>query len=286
MNERSADLHLHTTASDGTQTILELVERAAACGLSTIAITDHDTISSELVDRVTEIQGVEVITGVEIKVDYAGVRGELLGYFIDPQAPSLRDLFSFMYRAREERMRRMIERCAEHLKTDITFDEVRALAAGSVGRPHLAQVLVDKGFAPSLGAAFRRYIKTGKPCYVPLARPDSCDATRVIHAAGGVAVIPHPCLMPIEDWGAFLETAHAEGIDGIEVFYPYDRANGELSIDPEELRAMSEKYGFLFTGGSDDHGPNSVKETLGVIRLPYHHVSALKQACEAVRRDT
>ena len=285
MTDRTADLHLHTTASDGTQTILELVERAGACGLSTIAITDHDTISSELVGRVTEIHGIEVITGVEIKVDYAGVRGELLGYFIDPQAPSLRALFSFMHRAREERMRRMIERCAEHLKTDITFDEVRAMASGSVGRPHLAQVLVDKGFAPSLGAAFRQYIKTGKPCYVPLARPDYCDATRAIHTAGGVAAIPHPCLLPIEDWGTFLETARSEGIDGIEVFYPYDRANGDLSIDPEELRVMSEKYGFLSTGGSDDHGPNSVKETLGVVRLPYHYVSALKQACESVRSD-
>lgn len=285
MNERTADLHLHTNASDGTQSISELVERAAACGLSTIAITDHDTISSDLVERVTEIRGIEVITGVEIKVDYAGVRGELLGYFVEPQTPALRTLFSFMHRAREERMQRMIERCAEYLKTDITFDEVRALATGSVGRPHLAQVLVEKGLVPSLGAAFRRYIKTGKPCYVPLARPDYCDAMHAIHAARGVAVIPHPCLMPIEDWGAFLEKTRSEGLDGVEVFYPYDRVNGDLSIDPEKLRAMSEKYGFLLTGGSDDHGPNSVKETLGVVKLPYHYVSALKQVCGLIQSD-
>lgn len=285
MNEHTADLHLHTTASDGTQSIFELVERAVTCGLSAIAITDHDTISSDLVERVTEIRGIEVITGVEIKVDYTGVSGELLGYFVEPQAPSLRTLFSFMHRAREERMQRMIERCVEHLKIDITFEEVHALAKGSVGRPHLARILVAKGLAPSLGSAFRQYIKAGKPCYVPLVRPDYRDATHAIHAAGGVAVIPHPCLMPIEDWGAFLEKTRSEGIDGIEVFYPYDRTTGDLSIGPEKLRAMSEKYGFLLTGGSDDHGPNSVKETLGVIKLPYHYVAALKQVCGLIRSD-
>jgi predicted metal-dependent phosphoesterase TrpH len=285
MSERTADLHLHTTASDGTQEISELVKRAAACGLSAIAITDHDTISPALTERVTEIQGIEVITGVEIKVDYDGLRGELLGYFIDPQAASLQALFSSLQRARQERMQRMVKRCIEYLKIDITFEEVRALTTGSVGRPHLAQILVEKGLASSLNEAFQQHLKTGKPCYVSLEKPSYREAVHAISDAGGVAVIPHPCLMEVEDWGRFLQMVHAANIAGIEAFYPYESANGNLSIDPDELRELAEKYGFLLTGGSDDHGPSSVKETLGAIQLPYHYVEALKQVCGLISRD-
>jgi hypothetical protein len=279
MTDRYADLHLHTTASDGTQSIQRLTERVALCGISTIAITDHDTISSELSKRMTEIGDVEVITGVEIKVDYDGIRGEVLGYFVDPNATSLRDLFAFMQRAREVRMQRMIERCADQIGVAITLDEVRALTTGSVGRPHLARILVGKGVVPSMSEAFRRYIKQGRPCYVPLEKPDFREAAHAIHAAGGVTAIPHPCLMEIEDWHRFLGMVHAEGIDGIEVFYPYERSNGVLTIDPAVLQEMVAKHGFLLTGGSDDHGPDSVKESLGTVRLPYCYVEALKRAC-------
>jgi len=115
MSEGYADLHLHTTASDGTQGILQLVKRAAAYGLSAIAITDHDTISQELTERVIKINGLEVITGVEIKVDFNGIRGELLGYFVDPACPSLHEIFLFMKRSREERMAKMVKRCADQL---------------------------------------------------------------------------------------------------------------------------------------------------------------------------
>ncbi len=145
-----ADLHLHTTASDGTQSIPELAKRAAASGLCSIAITDHDTISCDLTQRVTRIGGLEVITGVEIKVDFDGIPGELLGYFIDPRAQAMTDLFSFMKEERERRMAEMVERCQELLDLDISVAEVRALAGGSIGRPHLAQILVEKGTAVSM----------------------------------------------------------------------------------------------------------------------------------------
>ena len=116
MRSRYADLHLHTTASDGTQDIATLIARAKARGLSTIAITDHDTISEDLTERVTEISGMEVISGVELKVDYDGVPGELLGYFIDPLSAPMRELFDFMRDARERRMEEMVKRCRERAK--------------------------------------------------------------------------------------------------------------------------------------------------------------------------
>jgi hypothetical protein len=274
-----ADLHLHTTASDGTQSIPELAKRAAASGLCSIAITDHDTISCDLTQRVTRIGGLEVITGVEIKVDFDGIPGELLGYFIDPRAQAMTDLFSFMKEERERRMAEMVERCQELLDLDISVAEVRALAGGSIGRPHLAQILVEKGTAVSMRDAFDRFIARGQPCYVSLARLGFREAARAVHGAGGVASLPHPCFMDVPDWERFLTRIHAEGVDGIEVFYPYRSAAGTLHISPEMLMSLAKEKGFLLTGGSDDHGPHSVKETLGSVRVAYEHVVAMKRVC-------
>ncbi len=282
MTSGYADLHLHTTASDGTQEIPQLVSRAVACGLSAIAITDHDIISPALTERVTRIGKLEVITGVELKVDFDGIPGELLGYFVDPDALSLKDLFSFMKEAREIRMENMVIRCRDHLQLDIAISEVRALAKGSIGRPHLAKILVDKGAVRTMADAFVQLIGNGRPCYVPLERPGFRAAAHAVHAAGGATSLPHPCFMDVPDWDAFLTTIHAEGVDGIEVFYPYRNGMEGLSISPALLQTMAERHKFLLTGGSDDHGPSSVKDALGSIRIAYEHVEALKQLCGLV----
>jgi len=283
MNKGYADLHLHTTASDGTQEIAELVKRAASYGLSAIAITDHDTIAPLLTSPVTIIGGLEVITGVELKVDYDGIPGELLGYFINPKIPPIKRLFLLMEQAREKRMRKIIDRCHAYLGVDITFEEVRGLAKGSIGRPHLAQLLVDRHLASSLRDAFNQFIADGKPCYVRLDRPGYHEAAEAIHAAGGVTSIPHPCFMSVQNWEQFLVEVHGQGVDGIEVFYPYSNTTGKLQASPDTLMSLAKKQGFLLTGGSDDHGPDSVKETLGVIKLPYHYVSAIKDARPSAR---
>jgi len=279
MRECYADLHLHTTASDGTQGIHELITRAGTFGLSIIAITDHDTIADVLTDRVARINGIEVITGVEIKVDFDGVPGELLGYFVAPATPSLQELFLFMRHSRVERMAQMVERCRQHMGLEISPTEVSALATGSIGRPHLARLLVEKGVVPSLREAFNRLIGKGSPCYIPLARPDFREAIQAVHTAGGVVSIAHPCLMDIEDWERFLSTMRSEGVDGIEVFYPYELAHGGLALSPSGLTTLAKKHNFLLTGGSDDHGPASSKETLGALRIPCHYVEAIRRAC-------
>ncbi len=279
MIARYADLHLHTTASDGMQDIPTLISRAKARGLSTIAITDHDTISKDLTERVTEISGMEVITGVELKVDYDGVFGELLGYFIDPLSAPMRELFAFMRDARERRMEEMVKRCRERVGIDVSFEEVRSLAVGSIGRPHLAKILVEKGAVKTMREAFDRLIGSDGECYVRLARPEFRDATDAIHAARGVTSVPHPCFIAIDDWDAFSEKLLAAGVDGIESFYPYASGGSGLHIAPEDVRKIAIQKGFLLTGGSDDHGPNSVKDTLGAIHLPYRYVEMLKERC-------
>ncbi len=162
---------------------------------------------------------------------------------------------------------------------DIKIGEVHAIASGSIGRPHLAQLLVKRGAVPSLKEAFDRLIARGKPCYIPLERLGFRDVARAVHAAGGVTSIPHPCFMEVENWEEFLIAVHVEGVDGVEIFYPYRNAADKLKTSPQILASLAKKHGFLLTGGSDDHGPSSVKEALGEVRVPYRYVKALKRAC-------
>lgn len=279
MNEKFADLHLHTTASDGTQDIPTLCQRAEAVGLSTIAITDHDTISDELTKRVVQIGNMELITGVELKVDYDKVPGELLGYFIDPLSEPIRKIFTFMRSTRQQRMQEMVKRCREKAGINVSMDEVGKLAAGSIGRPHLAKILVEKGAVRTMAEAFNKLIGAGSLCYVRLERPTFRQAVQAIHAAKGVASVPHPCFIAINDWDKFSDKLLAAGVDGIESFYPYNENKSRLHIDPETVRKLAQRKGFLLTGGSDDHGPKSVKETLGKIHLPYRYVEAMKKRC-------
>ncbi len=272
-----ADLHLHTTASDGIQTLAEMTVRARAAGLSCIAITDHDTISPELGGRVQTMRGVEVITGVELKADFDGVTGELLGYFVNPSATRLRDLLDWMDEARRRRMERMLEKCRE-AGLDVDMEHVRRQAAGNLGRPHLARALVERGAVRASDEAFEQLIGRGKPCFVSLEKASLREAVDALHDAGAAVSVAHPCLMRVADWDAFLDTLVAVGVDALETVYAYRTSPGrDLSITPELLAAKAAGRNFLVTGGSDDHGFDSTKTMLGQIRLPYEHVVALKR---------
>jgi len=285
-----ADLHLHTIASDGTRTIDEVAQAAKACALRSIAITDHDVVAAELTDRVSERHGLELITGVEIKAlldtPTGRVAGEILGYFVDPTAGKLREMLDALETSRISRMKKMVDLCREHAGADITFEEVRAVAKGNIGRPHLARVLIDKGVVGSFEEAFNDLLTKGKACYWPIDKPGHLDVIEAVHDAGGVTSLAHPCLMKVEDWDPLLEQLKGDGLDAIEVFYPYGAANGAargLSMDPPLMKMKAADLGFLLTGGSDDHGRDSTKESLGTIRVPYEHVEALKTRVENLR---
>lgn len=275
MAERVCDLHLHTKWSDGTLSVADTARRARAAGFSTIAITDHDTVGPELRRPLGEIAGIQVICGVEIKATVLGERGEILGYFIQPGHTALGELFSWMAQARVDRMRRMVERCREVLGIRLTYEEVAARAGGSVGRPHLAAELVRHGVARDYQDAFDRFLGQGGECYVPLPRAESARVIEAIRAAGGVAALAHPALLPLSDFEAALLRLREEGLAALEVDYPYDPARNSLSITVEELRALAEKLDLVPTGGSDDHGPGSVRESLGLVRVPYEVVERL-----------
>mgnify|MGYP001148716361 CR=1 FL=1 len=280
--ENWADLHVHTRWSDGTQTLEELLLRAREVGLRAVAVTDHDLVSPDLSGPVDVRGGIEVITGVEIKAEILGEPGEILGYFVEPGHPALRRLFSWMAQARQERMRTMVGRCGEVLGIPISYEEVRAKAGGSVGRPHLAQVLVERGVVASLEEAFARYLGDGGICYVPLPRPTSAQVIEAIRAAGGLAALAHPGFQGFSHWRAVLQSLKDQGLRGVELFYPYNtgcHCDGRpLNPGLGELPGLVAELGLIPTGGSDDHGPGSVKESLGSVLLPYRVVEELREA--------
>lgn len=243
------DLHIHTTASDGTDSPEAVVALAAEKGFSIIAITDHDTMRGvpEAV-AAGEKYGVRVIGGVEIS---AGGQTEVhvLGYGIR-DAERLEQTLSLMRDKRAERMAAMVEKLRA-LGVDVTLDEVMALSDGSVGRSHLARVLIDKGVVRDVREAFARYLSPGKPAYVEREKLSVQQAVRLIADCGGLPVIAHPGQNHGESyWGR--ERFHAlkaYGLRGIEV---YHMAHGAAQAAACERIARAENL--LVTGGSDYHG--------------------------------
>ncbi|MEW6216108.1 MAG: PHP domain-containing protein [Candidatus Bipolaricaulota bacterium] len=270
--QRWADLHLHTRWSDGTLDLDEMVRRASGVGLSAIAITDHDTIGPELCAPVACFDGMEVICGVEVKADVAGQRGEILGYFLTPRHPALMELFTWMAHERRKRMGAMVMRCQEVAEAEFSLEDVISGAAGSVGRPHLAALLIQHGLAVDYEDAFRRFLAQGAPCYVPLPRPTSRQVIAAIRAAGGVASLAHPCFLSVFDWRSTLTSLIREGLSAVEVHYPYETSRQPLQVDPEAVANLAQNMDLIPTGGSDDHGPGSVKDAIGAMRVPYSPV--------------
>ncbi|MCX8118013.1 MAG: PHP domain-containing protein [Desulfobacterota bacterium] len=273
------DLHLHTTASDGVKTPSELVCYSKSKGLRAISITDHDTIDG-LEEGLAEGARIdfEVIPGVEISVEHSPGSMHLLGYYIDIDYPPLTAKLAYLQKARAERNPKMIERL-NRLGIRITYEEViKASGGGQVGRPHFAQVLLEKGYVKSFQEAFDRFLKKGAPAYVDKERFTPPEAIRFIIEAKGVAVLAHPNTLGLnghaELEGLILNLVRA-GLKGIEVYYP--------EHSPEEIlryKGLAEKYGLVMTGGTDYHGIDREGLDVGVgkgeMRLPYAMVEALR----------
>lgn len=273
------DLHLHTTASDGVKTPSEMVRYAKYKGLQAIAITDHDTIGG-LEEGLEEGEriGFEVISGIEISAEHSPGSMHLLGYFIDIRDSLLNERLKYLQKAREERNPRMVEKLNQ-LGVHITYEEVlKASGGGQVGRPHFAQVLVEKKYVKNFQEAFDRYLKKGAPAYVDKLRFTPAEAIRFIQEARGVAVLGHPNTLGLNGYGE-LERLITDlikvGLKGIEVFYPEHSA-----LEITQYKGLAEKYGLVTTGGTDYHGIEKEGLDVGVgkgdMKLPYSIVERLK----------
>ena len=240
------DLHLHTTSSDGALTPWELVEKAHGMGVDVMAVTDHDTFKGY-----EQLQGctlpINVVQGVEMSMaDRKNMH--LLGYGLTSDTP-LHQKVEALSAARVERARQMLDLLCEK---GMPLDEAELFASckGSVGRPHIAQMLVQKGYVHSCEEAFQRYLGDGCSCFVAGERLCLKDALRLMRQSGFVPVLAHPRLMGMGDQtlSMLLEAWREQGLMGLEVYHPSAEAKGYAPLDH-----MARRLGLLVTGGSDFH---------------------------------
>jgi predicted metal-dependent phosphoesterase TrpH len=273
------DLHIHSTASDGTLAPAEIIALAVRLGLGAISITDHDSIAGS---REALLSGIPAdlgfLTGVEISAEpppsYPGAGSiHILGYGLRLDDPELNRTLEKLQDSRRQRNPEIIARLNK-LGIAIRIEEVeREAADGQPGRPHIAKLLVQKGVVKTIDDAFDRYLGNGKPAYVDKYRIESNRAIELINAAGGIPVLAHPCLLelervePLED---LLQEMMSMGLKGLEVYYPLH--------SPEQARQYADlalRHHLLMTGGTDFHGDIQPEIQMGVGKGNLHIPFAL-----------
>ena len=253
------DLHIHTTASDGSLTPTQVVQLARKKGFSLIAVTDHDTMGgvAEALEagkkyNVDVVPGVEISSGVTLEV-------HMLGYGMSPDHPVMKAMMEDMRAARVERMERIIENL-QKMGVPITVEEVEAVAGGAIGRPHIAQVLIAHGLVPDVRTAFREYIGVGAKAYVERRKMISEQVIANIRDAGGVPVLAHGGLLRISEveLNQWIDSMAKKGLMGLECYH-----NAHTPQMERLLRAAAERNGLLVTGGSDFHGASRPDVEMG-----------------------
>ncbi len=270
-----ADLHLHTRHSDGTYTPVELVDAAQRVGLSTIAVTDHDTMDGcPAVCAEAERRGLGFVPGTEITTELDGRELHILAYFVDVGHPELSVELAKAQAVRQQRIRDMVARLNSKNVPLQVEDVFRIANCNAPGRPHVARALVERGYCANLDEAFDRYLKKDRPGWVPKRKMSVERALSLIHAAGGVAVMAHPGLNHDDTMVGRLARMD---LDGLECFHPRHSPSASMRYE-----AMARQLGLLVTGGSDCHGTSKNRPTIGTVRLGIEHVDRLKERRSAV----
>ncbi len=265
------DLHIHTSASDGKFSPREVVAQAVAVGMRVIAITDHDTVNgiAEAVAEAERFPQFTLIPGVEISTDVAEGEVHVLGYFIDYTDSGLKAVLTHMGNARRERAQKMVARLGE-LGLKISWSRVQEIAGdGSMGRPHVAQAMLEGGYIATFKEAFAKYIGRGCPAYVEWERLSPAGAVALILKTGGLPVLAHP--LTTHDPPALTAELKTVGLIGIEAYY-----NGYTQEETGNILNLAKSHHLITTGGSDYHGLDSNLETpIGGAPVPDVSVESL-----------
>lgn len=262
------DLHLHTTHSDGSFTPTEVIDLAHKAGVTALAITDHDITTGILEATLAgQEHGIEVIPGIEISSTMGTSELHILGYFLDYQDARLNERLARLRDSRHRRNPKIIERL-QAAGIAITYEEVRTLAGtDSVGRPHIARVLMEKGVVASAKEAFDLWLADGRPAYVPRELPTPSDAMQWIREAKGLPVLAHPTWVKPTD-GTLTDLVRqlkADGLDGVEVHY-----STHTPRQTREYLALAKQLDLLVTGGSDFHGLTKPDIDVGIGKGALH----------------
>jgi 3',5'-nucleoside bisphosphate phosphatase len=264
------DLHTHTVASDGTYRPSELVAEAARRGVRVLAVTDHDSTDglAEAIETARAHPPLTIVPGIEINCDVEGAEIHVLGYGMDYEASWFQDFCRAQREERRARVHRTAERLAA-LGLPIDVERVFALVQeGSAGRPHIARVMVERGYVKTVREAFDRYLAAGKPAHVPRRKLTPEDAVRLLRRAGGAPVFAHPGLAGRDE---LIPSMVEAGLMGIECYYSeHSPAQRGTYLD------LCRRYDLVATGGSDFHGPQVRAATLGHPTVPLATWDALQ----------
>lgn len=261
----SLDLHLHSTVSDGRLPPSELVRLAHANGVSTMALSDHDSTDGVALAQATGTElGVRVIPAIELSTDLPGASIHILGLFLDYQHAAFQTVVHGFREARLTRAEQMVDALAR-IGAPIKLERVFEIAGeGSVGRPHVAQALLEAGHVATIDEAFDRFIGRGGPAYFEGFRLEPAEGIRLIHSVGGFASWAHPNELDGRDWRDFLPAVLQAGIDGLEVYY-----SKEYPPDvPAQMLEGCAAHDLVPTVGSDYHGFGTLCALPGSVASP------------------
>lgn len=276
---RIIDMHVHSSASDGTFAPFALLAEAKKAGLTAMALTDHDTMDGiEEAAAAAEELGIELIPGVEISTEYHNCEIHVLGYYVSKEYPRLKAMLEEFRDFRATRNVRMVERLQEE-GFSITMEALTEMFPDSVlTRAHMAGYLCETGQLPDKQTAFAKYLGENCCCYIDRPKISPVEAVILIREAGGLAVLAHPvlCNLPEEDLRQMILEMKEAGMCGLEAVYSENTADDEV-----HMRRLAEEFGLLVTGGSDFHGKNKPDIQLGTgkgnLHIPYAFLQALKE---------
>ena len=278
---REIDLHIHTTASDGTCSPAEAVRLAKDTGLRALAVTDHDTVEAhEEARREAERVGIGFVPGIEISTKY-GVAVHILGYYIDADRRGMRGLLDWIVEDRDSRNEKMCALMAAD-GLPVSYAAMKERFGEVIGRPNFGQILVELGLARDVNDAFARYVEKGQRYYIPRTILPIERAVESIVEAGGIAVLAHPFQYKkdVGELRELIEHCMDHGLRGMECRY-----SGYGPDRVAYLETLAEEYGLLKTGGSDFHGQNKPRIRLGSgidgeLEVPYEWLDRLREAAE------
>lgn len=268
---RKADLHIHTNFSDGSFTPEEIIKKVYKLNISTISFTDHDSIKAiEQSFKIAHKYSIEIISGVELTSYHNDLEIHILGYFIEWNNKELKENLENFAQKRISRIKKMIEKL-KHFDIYLDFNQIAHLEkkGGTLGRLHLAQLLVEKGHVQSIPEAFAKYLGENNLVYEKKYDLSPSDIIELITKFGGIPILAHPYLLEENLILSLIKI----GIKGIEVFYPQ-----HSDIKTNYYLELAKKYNFLVTGGSDFHGEAKKNCILGKTYLPYNYVEVLKNS--------
>lgn len=274
------DLHTHSTASDGTLSPTELINKACSIGIEAMALTDHDTTSGlKEFTQAARSKNIEAINGIELAASWYGGSMHIVGLFIDPTNSTLQNMISKICEERNKRNQKIVSKLNE-IGIDISWDEVAAESGHeATGRPHFAKIIIKKGHCKTFSEVFDKYLGTNKVAYVRRYLPLPNEVIATIHQAGGIAIWAHPLAMRTTSTSKFrynVRKLKEFGLDAIEAYYP------EHTIEQQQkIIAISNEQNIAISGGSDFHGTPMPHLELGIgrgsLNIPLKILNDLKQ---------